>query len=107
MLVGGKLEPGEDARAAAVRETREEVGLDVDRLELLGQFSAEAANEPGLCVHSTVFVADLPGEPVAAAEIVELRWTPLASESQDLAPLLARHVLPELRAGRAERDHTP
>jgi 8-oxo-dGTP pyrophosphatase MutT (NUDIX family) len=33
---GGRLEPGEDAVAAALRETREEVGLDVPREDVLG-----------------------------------------------------------------------
>jgi mutator protein MutT len=33
-LPGGKLEKGEDARAAIVREMQEEVGIDVDDAEL-------------------------------------------------------------------------
>ena len=36
MLVGGKLEPGESAREAALRETREEVGLEIESATLLG-----------------------------------------------------------------------
>lgn len=98
MLVGGKLEPGEPAREAAVREAREEVGLDVDDLTLLGHYRAAAANEPGHVVVSTVFTAHLPGTPVAAAEIAELRWMPIAGDDHaDLAPLLEHHVLPALR----------
>src|SRR5690242_16428250 len=38
MLVGGKLEPGETAREAALRETLEEVGLRIDDATLLGEF---------------------------------------------------------------------
>jgi 8-oxo-dGTP diphosphatase len=99
MLVGGKLEPGEPAREAAVREAREEVGLDVADLTLLGHYRAAAANEPGHEVVSTVFTADLPSAPVAAAEIAELRWMHIADHHhEDLAPLLAHHVLPALRA---------
>jgi 8-oxo-dGTP pyrophosphatase MutT (NUDIX family) len=33
---GGKIEPGEDARAAALRETREEIGLSTDFIDPLG-----------------------------------------------------------------------
>lgn len=102
MLVGGKLEPGEDPRAAAVRETREEVGLVIDDLAPLGEFLADAANEPGEQVRSTVFTAEVPAAPSAGPracnEIAELRWTPMHGAYDDLAPLLEHHVLPALRA---------
>ena len=57
-LPGGKPEPGETLVDTALRETREEVGLDVDPEDLsyLGQFSAPASNEPGCTVTSTVFL---------------------------------------------------
>jgi len=98
MLVGGKIEPGETAREAALRETREEVGLDVTDARLLGEFHSEAANEPGHTLHSTVFWIETSAEPVAAREIAEVRWTPLDDHPDDLAPMLEHHVLPVLRA---------
>ncbi|MBE7325658.1 NUDIX domain-containing protein [Nocardioides sp. Y6] len=97
MLVGGKPEPGESALECAVRETAEEVRLEVTDLELLGEFVSEAANEPGHELHSTVYTAELPAEPVAAGEIAELRWTALDGHYDDLAPMLERNVLPLLR----------
>lgn len=103
MLVGGKLEPGESASAAAVREVREEVGLvlSVDDLELLDTFDSDAANETDTRIDSTVYLAPLPADalPVAAAEIAELAWLDPATAPgrEDLAPLLRDHVVPRLR----------
>ncbi len=97
MLPGGKLEPGESAAEAAVREVREEVGLSLHAVTLLGRFVADAANEPGHLVDSTVFTADLPAVPVASGEIAELRWVdPDDLDGVHLAPLLRDHVLAAL-----------
>ena len=96
MLVGGKLEPGETAREAALRETAEEVGLRIADATLLGEFLSEAANEPGHTLHSTVFLVESDGDPIASSEIAEVRWTPLRGYPDDLAPMLEHHVLPAL-----------
>ena len=97
MQPGGKLEPGETPAQAAVREVREEIGLDVE-VRFLGEFVTDTANEPGAVLESTVFTAELTGEPVAAAEIEELRWVAPDARDADLAPLLRDHVLPALAA---------
>ncbi|WP_309649073.1 precorrin-6y C5,15-methyltransferase (decarboxylating) subunit CbiE [Nocardioides sp.] len=108
MLPGGKLEAGESAAAAAIREVREEIGLEVSDVEPLGHWVAVAANEPGRRVESSVFTADLPGEPRAAAEIAELLWLDPAAVARGevdvpLAPLLRDHVLPALGHGPTRR----
>ena len=100
MLPGGKPEPGEDALAAAVRECREEIGVELapEALELVGAFRTAAANEPGYEVVGTVFTHPAPADVAPAAEIAELRWLDPGARPlpADLAPLLAEAVLPAL-----------
>ncbi|MEE1649544.1 NUDIX domain-containing protein [Brachybacterium sp. J144] len=102
MQVGGKLEPAESALEAAVREVGEELGvvLDPAGLELLGDFEAVAANEPGTRVRSTVFVCRqaLPEPLTVRAELADHRWFPLAESEAGvrLAPLMTEHIVPAL-----------
>ncbi|TDD94803.1 NUDIX hydrolase [Jiangella asiatica] len=98
MLPGGKLEPGEDAAAAALREVHEEIGVRLRAADLteLGRWTAAAANEPDAGVAATVYTASLPAPPVAAREIAELRWMHPAHDGADVAPLLRDHVFPAL-----------
>ena len=59
---GGRIEPGETAEAAAVRETEEEVGATPLDLSESGELSFQFVDGYGL--HCHVFVArDLSGEP--------------------------------------------
>jgi len=101
MLPGGKIEPTESPRAAAVREVAEELSVvcDSSRLELLGRWRADAANESDTTLDAHVFLFTARIAPVASAEIEEIRWVSLdASDSGlRLAPLLVDRVIPALR----------
>lgn len=102
-LPGGKPEGVESLVEAALRETREEVGLAFAAGELgfLGEFAAEAANEPGREVRAAVFALRRPGPastPVAASEIAEIAWVdPEGTGEIALAPLLSGEIFPALR----------
>jgi len=102
MLPGGKPEAGESAAQAAVRECREELGveLDTDDLRMLGRWQASAANEAGLTVEATVFEHPAVTVTEPSAELEELRWLDLGAPlPEDLAPLLRDRVLPTLLSG--------
>lgn len=101
MLPGGKPGSGESARACAIREILEEVGVVLRPEELidLGHWVAPAANEPQTDVHAAVFsYGRVVGEVHIQAEIDAKRWIdPRGSVADDYAPLLTE-LLPLLDA---------
>jgi 8-oxo-dGTP diphosphatase len=89
-LPGGRLEPGEDARAAAVREVREETGLDVVAEDEL--LTVQIGN-----YDVTDFSARVTGgELVAGDDAADVRWCPVDElKAVPLAPSLLE-ALPTL-----------
>lgn len=72
---GGRIEPGESALAAAIRETQEELGVTPLGVDERGELHFQFAD--GYALHCTVFVAsDCLGEAIETDEAVP-RWTPL------------------------------
>jgi 8-oxo-dGTP diphosphatase len=98
---GGRLDPGETYEQCAVREVREELGIEVldpvQRGELHFQFV------DGLALYGVVFTATLfTGEPVETDEAIP-QWTALEAIPYEEMWEDDRHWLGPLLAGRSFR----
>ena len=69
-IPGGFVEVGERVEAAAVREMREEIGIEVKLAYVLGVYS-DPKRDPRFHTVSVVFVGDAVGEPKAASDARE------------------------------------
>lgn len=78
-LPGGRIDPGEDAVAAALRETREELGVDEDAWEVVGLLD-DYVTHRGTVITPVVMRARRPVAPSPApAEVQQLFTVPIAA----------------------------
>lgn len=95
---GGKLEPGETALAAAIRETQEEIGVTPLQVEERGVLHFQFTN--GYSLHCAVFIArDFTGEPIETVEAAPM-WFEIPAIPYDEMWADDRHWLPQMLAGR-------
>jgi 8-oxo-dGTP diphosphatase len=71
-IPGGFVDLGEPVEAAAIREAREETGLEVRLTELLGIYS-DPRRDPRGHTASAVFLCRATGEPAGADDAAEAR----------------------------------
>jgi 8-oxo-dGTP diphosphatase len=105
-LPGGFVEAGETVAAAARREIREETGLEVELVALLGVYSDPRRDPRGLHTIGTVFVGRAAGEPRGGDDAAQARVFALDALP---APLAFDHatILEDYRRWRAEGAWPP
>jgi len=95
---GGKIEPGETALGAAIRETQEEIGVTPLAVEERGVLHFQFTD--GYSLHCTVFVAtDFEGEPIETIEAAPY-WFAFDAIPFDEMWEDDRHWLPHVLAGK-------
>lgn len=103
-LPGGFVDEGERLDLAAIREAKEETGLDVELVEQFFTYS-DPARDPRRHTISTVFLARASGQPVGGDDAAEAR----AFAADELPPLvfdhdqIVRDVLEYLKTGTRPR----
>lgn len=110
---GGKVDWGEGLRQAAVRELKEETGIDAgnpvvfDTVDLIvpGDCIVPGLNEAGTVglYHHLMVAVRLDwraGEPVAGDDALEARWAPAGALPQPLCAQVAEVVAAAAAAGR-------
>jgi len=116
-VLKGQAEAGEKPLAAALREAREEAGLDLSAIEfedlgvldyrpnkLLHLFAArvtKASVAPAQCVCTSFFVDERTG--ARRPEMDRFAWTPMANIAQFCGPSLRRVLEEQFAAGLADR----
>jgi 8-oxo-dGTP diphosphatase len=97
ILPGGCFEPGETPEMCLQRELHEEIGITaVSGVEFIGTYRDAAAGDTSKLVQIELYRGNLLGEPAPHSEIAELTWFGAQDDTSQLAPSIARTILPDL-----------
>lgn len=98
---GGKIEAGETAEQAAVREVREEVGLEISgaALRLIGELTYPFPHHPEWSQKSWAFMTDDPGGQAFESEELAPVWVTLSELPLDQMWDDAKYWLPDSLRG--------
>lgn len=98
-IPGGKREPGESDEQALMRETKEELCVDIipKTIRYYGTFRAQAHGKPdGIMVKMTCYTADFVGNLQPGDEIEKIVW--LTSKDIEAAPPVDKLILEDLKS---------
>ena len=97
--VGGHLDGGEPATAAAARECREEIGVGIDPADLRFLGVVHYASPGGEGIDLFFACSRWAGEPRPVADCDELRWCPLDRLPEGTIPFVRRAIERHLLGG--------
>lgn len=99
-MIGGKVEKGETAREAAIRECHEELGekaiFDENLLEFVMDFEEIATSDPTRKIHMNIFQynGQLKGELTTSPEIESFMWFSANDDRRILSNTLKNEIIP-------------
>ena len=99
-MIGGKVEPGETARQAAIRECHEELGkkaiFDENLIEFVMDFEEIATSDPTKRIHMNIFQynGELKGELTVSDEIENFMWFGANDDRSILSNTLKNEIVP-------------